>query len=285
MISFKIGNVVFVKTCAKLNCFKRQILVFRKLFPRKNVAQPTVRHTRFDGGAPTPQDPLCVIGDIHGQIDCLDSLLAQITQNFDSSRLVFVGDYIDRGDHSAQVLSRLFELSKSKPETIFLMGNHEEMMLSFLKDPVRSGNRWMRYGGLQTMASFGAFRLVERNTPEALIAARDGLQKALPTGLENWLSGLPRLWQSGNVAVVHAGADPEKPIDGQDPKTLTWGHTHFGKQARTDGVWVVHGHTIVDMPQETNGVISIDTGAYATGRLTGAHILSGTVEFVQGLSK
>lgn len=243
-----------------------------------------VQITRFDGGVVAPKEPFSVIGDIHGQINCLNSLLTKIDQDHAHSRLVFVGDYIDRGDHSAQVLTKLYELSQSRPETVCLMGNHEEMMLSFLDNPERSGNRWMRYGGLQTMASFGAFRLVENNSPEALVDARDQLQKILPTGLESWLRNLPRHWQSGNVAVVHAGADPAKPIEGQKPKTLTWGHPDFGMRARKDGVWVVHGHTIVDMPQEQNGVISVDTGAYATGRLTAAHIDAGTVEFIQGFA-
>lgn len=246
---------------------------------------PRLNNISFAGKPVAPEEPLSVIGDIHGQINCLDSLLSKIDQNFPASRLVFVGDYIDRGDHSAEVLTRLFELSKSKSETVFLMGNHEEMMLSFLDNPARSGNHWLRFGGLQTMASFGAFRLSEHNTAEALIEARDQLSILLPEGLENWLSGLPRLWQSGNVAVVHAGADPARSLEDQDHKTLTWGHADFGKLPRKDGVWIAHGHTIVDIPKEQNGVISLDTGAYATGRLTAAHITAGNVEFVQGLAK
>lgn len=265
------------------NRFKGQNLVFRNLFSRKKTTHLPLHDTRFEGGSIAPNEPLCVIGDIHGQISCLTSLMNKIAQGYTPSRLVFVGDYIDRGDQSAQVLTRLYELSKTDPETVFLMGNHEEMMLSFLDDPAKSGNRWMRYGGLQTIASFGSFRLVEHNTSEALVAARDGLKEAMPDGLESWLRDLPRFWKSGNLGVVHAGADPAKPLDAQDPKTLTWGHSDFGRRAREDGLWIAHGHTIFDMPQEKNGIISIDTGAYATGRLTAAHITAGNVEFVQGL--
>lgn len=233
---------------------------------------------RFNGDRPAPDQSVSVVGDIHGQIGCLDALVDKLPPE---SRWIFVGDYIDRGDHSAQVLGRLREISLSRPETVFLLGNHEEMMLSFLQDPA-AGNRWMRHGGLQTIASFGAFRLSEQNTPAALTAARDALVEVLPAGTETWLSGLPRFWQSGNVAVVHAGADPAKPMAEQKAQALTWGHADFGRQARQDGLWVVHGHTIVDMPTENNGVISVDTGAYATGRLTAAHIADGGVEFLQG---
>lgn len=236
---------------------------------------------RFDGGAPVPEGALAIVGDLHGQLACLDRMIDQLSERAGSSRWIFVGDFIDRGDHSAEVLDRLRTLESDRPDTVFLLGNHEEMMLAFLRDPEQAGNRWMRHGGLQTMASFGSFQLGVQNAPEALRVARDRLVEVMPEGLQTWLAGRPRWFESGNVAVVHAGADPATPMGLQKDQSLTWGHRAFGQQVRKDGVWVVHGHTIVDLPQEKNGVISIDTGAYATGRLTAALIADGHVEFVQ----
>ena len=254
--------------------------MFKRFFSRRSRIEAPDR-PRFEGRPPTPDEPLAIVGDVHGEISLLNVLIDKLQAQASDARWVFVGDFIDRGDHSAQVLSRLRDLAQDRPNTVFILGNHEEMMLSFLETPEDAGNRWMRHGGLQTMASFGTFRLQTQNTPEMLIEARDKLMKCLPEGLVTWLSELPRYFISGNVAVVHAGADPRKPIPEQKPQALTWGHMRITQEARTDGLWVVHGHTIVDFPQESNGVISVDTGAYATGRLTAAIVRNGSVEFIQ----
>jgi len=254
--------------------------MFKRLFPRRRSVDAPPVH-RFDGLPPRPEESLVVVGDIHGQLKCLDAMIDMLMEKAPSARWVFVGDFVDRGEQSAEVLERLRGLEVARPNTVFIMGNHEEMMLSFLQDPEGAGNRWMRHGGLQTMASYGAFRLSEHNAPEALRQARDQLLELLPEGLEAWLNERPGLFQSGNVAVVHAGADPAKPITDQKTQSLRWGHVRFGQVPRQDGLWVVHGHTIVDMPKERNGVISIDTGAYATGRLTAVHITESTTEFLQ----
>ncbi|WP_417275700.1 metallophosphoesterase family protein [Celeribacter halophilus] len=255
--------------------------MFKGLFRRRStpIEQPVLR--RFEGGRPAPEGALVVVGDIHGQITCLEKLIAKLETQASDARWVFVGDYIDRGDHSAQVLTRLRALEAERPDTICILGNHEEMMVSFLRNPEEAGNRWMRHGGLQTMASFGHFKLGVQNAPEALRLARDQLLKVMPEGVEGWLASRPRWFQSGNVVVVHAGADPDRPMEEQRDLALTWGHPAFGKQAREDGLWVVHGHTVVTLPQEKNGVISVDTGAYATGKLTAVVIANGNAEFVQ----
>lgn len=252
-----------------------------KRFLRPRKPNKTAPILRFSGSAPNPDESLAVIGDIHGQLGCLDALIDQLNEQAPDARLVFVGDLIDRGEHSAGVLERIRALEATRPNTVVILGNHEEMMLSFLRSPEEEGNRWMRHGGLQTMASYGALHLSQSNTPEALRQAHAHLQDVLPAGLEDWLTNRPRVFQSGNVVVVHAGADPSLPFESQKDQALTWGHPRFQQQPRQDGLWVVHGHTIVDLPQESNGVISVDTGAYATGRLTAAFIHGGTVEFIQ----
>lgn len=252
-----------------------------KRFLRPRKPKETSSVLRFEGRPPCPEGDLAIVGDIHGQLGCLDAMIDHLSNKAPDARWVFVGDLIDRGEHSADVLERILGLQNTRPNTIIILGNHEEMMLSFLRNPEETGNKWMRHGGLQTMASYGALNLSQSNTPEVLRQAHEHLLAAIPSGLEQWLSDRPRAFQSGNVVVVHAGADPTLSIEHQKDQALTWGHVRFQQQPRQDGFWVVHGHTIVDVPQESNGVISVDTGAYATGRLTAAFLHGGVVEFIQ----
>ncbi len=211
-----------------------------------------------------PEMPFVAIGDIHGRLDLLKVFLDRTP----TEQIVLVGDYVDRGDDSAGVL----RLLSAREDLICLSGNHEELMLNFIKSPERHGARWLRYGGLQTLASYGVSGMTETSANDAMVKARDQLLDAMGPETLAWLKSRPTSWQSGNIAVVHAGADPNVPIYDQSVKTLHWGHGDFLKKRRRDGVWVIHGHTIVDAPQNTKGRIAIDTGAYATGRLSAVHI-------------
>lgn len=227
---------------------------------------------------PAPDAAFFAIGDIHGRDDLLARLLDKIAHAQSTGPIICVGDYIDRGEDSAGVLRRLMALG---PGITCLMGNHEDMLIRFLDMPAENGARWLRNGGLQTMASFGIGNVTESSSADELTDARDRLRAAMGEPLERWLRALPTRWQSGNVAVVHAGADPALPLDVQTPETLIWGHPDFAKRARADGIWIVHGHTMVDDPVAVAGRISIDTGAYATGRLTAAHVAADGLRFLQ----
>ncbi|NRB18492.1 MAG: serine/threonine protein phosphatase [Rhodobacteraceae bacterium] len=227
---------------------------------------------------PSPDAPFFAIGDVHGRLDLLDKVLDQLQPG---PTLVLVGDYVDRGENSAGVLRRLFELSQDGTrEVICLKGNHEDMMLRFLDDPEHRGGIWLRNGGLQTLASFGVSGVTERIDLESSRRVSEALAQAMGPSLISWIRALPHRWQSGNVAVVHAGADPSKPIAEQELQTLIWGHADFPATPRRDGQWILHGHTIMDQPVFENGIISVDTGAYATGRLTAAGVSQGNVEFL-----
>lgn len=231
-----------------------------------------------------PKEGFYVVGDLHGCDALLTRLLTKIMPQTSkpTPHIIFVGDYIDRGEESAQVLRRLFNLSQNpEVEMTCLAGNHEDMMLQFLDNPVERGPRWLRFGGLQTLASFGIRGISTGTTGIELKEASGALSQAMGEELVTWLRELPLYWQSGNVAVVHAGADPSLPINVQKPGTLKWGHEAFHHQNRKDGVWVVHGHTIVEKANAANGRVAVDTGAYATNRLTAAYIGSEGVQFIQ----
>ncbi|WP_380054966.1 metallophosphoesterase family protein [Falsihalocynthiibacter sp. SS001] len=231
--------------------------------------------------APIKVDEPCVlVGDIHGRFDLLVKLLKRIEEE-PRAKLVFLGDYIDRGSQSAEVLELLHDLCRAHT-ALCLMGNHERMMLDFLDNPIENAHRWLKFGGMETLASFGIHPTA--NTPTALEAqtiCRD-LRVAITPKAEQWLRALPLTYSTGNLACVHAAADPRLPITEQAPATLLWGHPEFRKRARTDGIWIAHGHTVVDVPQAQDGRISIDTGAYITGVLTAARIdPSSQVRFIQ----
>lgn len=220
-----------------------------------------------------PDISFCVIGDVHGRFDLLTSLVEALPKDMS---IICVGDLIDRGDHSKDVLEYLFQKDRITP----LMGNHEQLLLNFLRSPEKQGRRWLRNGGLQTLASFGISGVTESSGGKSLVNARDHLFEAMGERMVTWLAGFECLAWSGNVVVVHAGADPRVPLEEQDTDTFIWGHPEFSKVSRTDGFWIVHGHTIVDKPVISQGRISIDTGAYATGTLTAAIVTPTGVEFV-----
>ena len=224
---------------------------------------------------PHLDQPVCVIGDIHGRCDLLDQLLAMIAR-LGPTRLILVGDYLDRGPDSGAVLSRLMDL-----QATCLMGNHERMLLDFLDRPAEAGARWLINGGAETLASLGlGGRLAGESGAERMGDLAQRLRERLPHGAETWLRQRPLWWREGGLGVVHAGADPARALEDQPQDALLWGHRDFGKP-RVDGLWIAHGHVIVAVPRAEAGRISVDTGAWRTGRLTGAWIEGGAVRFLQ----
>lgn len=236
---------------------------------------------RFD--APIqPAVPFFAVGDVHGRDDLVLRLVPRMEAAADRAEaIVFVGDYIDRGERSVRTLQLLHEITQAMPNVVrCLTGNHEQMLLEFLDEPDRFGPAWMRHGGMQTLASVGLRPLGDTASAAAWARLRNDLRDALGRDLEAWLRALPIHWQSGNVVVSHAGANPRLGIDLQRPRDFIWGHPDFAEQVRDDGIWIVHGHTIVEQPTIADGKICVDTGAYATGRLSAAFVAPGTVRFV-----
>lgn len=234
---------------------------------------PVTSDDSFHGDPPAPDTPFFAVGDVHGRLDLLAPLLDRLGTS--GEPIILVGDYIDRGDDSAGVLRHL-QQAMAERHVICLRGNHEEMLLKFIAKPRQNGRLWLQHGGMQTLASFGIEGPSEHADPAQWLAARDALVAALGDTL-GWVQALPYLWQSGNVAVLHAGADPRQPLGTQSQKALAWGHPDFHHLPRTDGTWVVHGHTVVPEPQIANGRVGIDTGAYSTGRLTAVRVQAGSI--------
>jgi serine/threonine protein phosphatase 1 len=237
--------------------------------------------------------PTYAIGDIHGRFDLLVPLMRAVLADaqgagIDTPRLVFMGDYVDRGEQSRQVLDFLLDLARGNPggavddtetDVVLLRGNHEEMLLDFLRDPAGEGPRWLRSGGLQTLLSYGVGNVTASADASALTAAASRLRDAMGPTVDA-LSRLPTAARYGDVFFSHAGADPGLPTQLQSQRTLVWGARAMFTDLRDDGVWVVHGHYVVDEAELTRGRIPVDTGAYYSGKLTAARLMDGDALFL-----
>ena len=228
-----------------------------------------------------PEHSCLAVGDLHGSYKLLFDLNRLIDEPYLDWPIVFLGDYVDRGEQSREVLQVLMKASCDSPSSIIcLMGNHEQMLLDFLDKPEACARRWLRNGGLQTLASFGvSMPRGNANDARAYEELRDQLAEAMGVDMITWLRRRPLWWRSGNVWFVHAGADHGLSMDEQNPDVLLWGHREFAKKPREDGQWIVHGHTVVDAPKVQDGRIALDTGAYATGRLSAAGISKNDLVF------
>ncbi len=225
-----------------------------------------------------PGTVVYAIGDIHGELRLLDDLLDAIRA--DAERLeparrvvVFLGDYVDRGPDSRGVLDRLIGRPLPGFETHFLMGNHEAAMLDFLEDPVAAMG-WLRFGGLETLGSYGALGAPGTVIPARCMGWRDALKKALPPAHLDFLRALNLYVVVGDYAFVHAGIRPGRPLDAQVADDLLWMRDPFLTDRRRHEKVIVHGHTVVDAPELLENRIAVDTGAYASGVLT-ALVLNG----------
>ena len=216
------------------------------------------------------------IGDIHGCLAELRSLVDSIAgdcRGFDGEvHLVFVGDYVDRGPDSRGVIDFLLGAGLPGRHRRFLMGNHEEAMLQVLEGDTESLSGWLRFGGTQTLESYGITRAEIYRSGIDLPAL---MRNAVPQSHVDFLRGLEDHARIGDYLFVHAGIRPGTPIAEQDAFDLRWIRDEFLLDDETDhGAMIVHGHTISGTPEVHANRIGIDTGCYSSGRLT-ALVLEG----------
>jgi serine/threonine protein phosphatase 1 len=212
-----------------------------------------------------------VIGDVHGRLDLLEQLLAKIDAELerDGTRkalIVFVGDLIDRGPASAQVVERLRTYRRDGVRTMFLLGNHEEVLLRILAGETGLVAKWRSFGGSECLESYGvgAQQFAGRSEREALEIVR----KAIPDKHRQFLGEFVDTCRFGDYLFVHAGIRPGIEVDQQRQSDLRWIREPFLLDDSDHGFVVVHGHTISPEVEVRRNRIGIDTGAYRTGVLT-----------------
>jgi len=245
--------------------------MFKKLFGRDSGVPRTDYRAPYD-------TVIYAIGDVHGRVDLLQSLEDRIRDDARSraeSRrvIVYLGDYVDRGYESRAVIDHLLDGEIDGFERVFLMGNHEEYMIRFLDDSSKARG-WFANGGIETLMSYGVVAGGAGASDNDLARVQADFRAALPDRHKAFLSGLPSLHREGDYVFVHAGIRPGVEIEDQDIEDLHWIRSDFLEDKRDYGVVVVHGHTITENPIDRPNRIGVDTGAYASSRLTCA-VLAG----------
>lgn len=222
---------------------------------------------------------LYAVGDIHGRAELLASLLAKIdAEPCDKTRrLVFLGDYVDRGETSRGVLDALISIKARDPETVFLKGNHEQALLGFLEAPDRN-EEWLHWGGDKTLESYGVDGIWQKS-PVQLAAE---FRNRLPAAHVDFLASL-ELWRIvGDYIFVHAGLRPAVALEAQTEEDCLWIRADFHNAApgdRPDHV-VVHGHHPVKKPLDLGWRIAVDTGAVWSDSLTAVVLDGATRRFI-----
>lgn len=208
-----------------------------------------------------------VIGDVHGCYEELKELIhtleAECEYNKDTDKLIFLGDYIDRGKNSRLVIEFVRNLQKENKNVIALMGNHEDMLLNYVDN---GDSDWLWNGYMPTMDSYKGFKEQFDNDIE-------------------WIRSLPLYHEDKHCIYVHAGIDVSKPMKKQTRETLLWIREPFIYGTKKYNKQVIFGHTPTSyinddwMPVRThNNNIAIDTGCVYGGALTALILEDGEVD-------
>jgi serine/threonine protein phosphatase 1 len=239
---------------------KEQLLTLKALAPLLRKAKPCV----------PPRRRIYAVGDVHGRADLLAELLGRIDADLKNRPIahpiqVFLGDYIDRGPDSRQVID-LLVARREQHEMLCLKGNHEELASQVLSDPSVS-SEWRYMGGINTLASYGvkfSGRSDSMSEQEVGIAFR----LAFPESHRHFFASLVPSFTCGDFFFAHAGVRPGISLKHQREHDLLWIRDDFLLYEEDFGKIIVHGHTPTPEPDIRPNRINIDTGAYATGRLT-----------------
>ena len=218
------------------------------------------------------------VGDVHGCLDellWLEDLLVSDARDIEGERwIITLGDHIDRGPRSAQVIEHLIGEPPPGFRRISLAGNHEQMLLDFLAEPT-ANSPWLEFGGLDTARSYGLRDPVRSFGGRSTRAIARDLASLIPEAHLDFLRNLPISLSLPGFHFVHAGLRPGVAIEEQTEADLLWIRDPFLEQGGDPEAVVVHGHTPTAMPEIRSWRIGIDTGAFASGRLTAARLRPG----------
>ena len=235
----------------------------------RSVGKPQPEDRRVDSGEAAPT--VYCIGDIHGHLDLLVGLESLIKDDMardpsQSALLVYLGDYVDRGPASSKVIAHLLSRDTLCHQEVFLRGNHEQVLLDALKSPAAM-ELLCSFGGLDTLVSYG-LRPRLPLTPEALADMCALFEAALPPEHLAFFQRTRHSFETATHFFAHAGINPGISLGMQKPADLMWIREPFLKSTRRFEKIVVHGHTPVPQAEIRANRINLDTGAYATGRLS-----------------
>jgi serine/threonine protein phosphatase 1 len=230
---------------------------------------------------------LYAIGDVHGCADLLSELISKIIVDVEASEfegrptLCFLGDYIDRGSSSREVVETVINLrSDGRFAVAALRGNHDQMLIDFLLDS-RNGGQWMACGGAATLASYDVDPPRRRTDAEAWAAASVELGEKLPPSHRDFFEATVLAAAFGDYLLVHAGVRPGVAIEDQRAEDLFAIREAFLNHPNPlPGHAVVFGHTPFPEPINRTTMIGIDTGAFASGVLTAVRLFENGRRFL-----
>ena len=225
-------------------------------------------------GAGTANRRLYAVGDVHGRADLLARLVDRIRADAVSwggaskPVLIFLGDYIDRGLQSRAVVDAMLDLQEQADFDVHcLKGNHEAALLEFLETPETSAP-WLSFGGAETLFSYGVRAPSVSASADDLRAAARAFQAVLPAAHLDFFQKLTLTLQIGGYLFVHAGLRPGKALEAQHEDDLLGIRDAFIDSKKKWPFTIVHGHTPGPAVHMDDRRIGVDTGAYATGRLS-----------------
>jgi len=224
------------------------------------------------------------IGDIHGRVDLLRNLHQKIRTDSLGCRatrkiIIYMGDYVDRGLFSREVIEYLLTTPLQGFESIFIKGNHEHAMEKFIDAPEKMA-AWLSWGGDATLQSYGVDLYTEQFVAKSLQDLARDLREKLPNEHLGFLKGLKLYHIEGDYLFVHAGVQPGVNIEEQKPEDLMMIRDEFISSSPNIPYTVVFGHTIFEKPFYKDGKIGIDTGAYFSGKLTSVVLEEDTIRFL-----
>jgi succinoglycan biosynthesis protein ExoA len=233
---------------------------------------------------------LYAIGDIHGRFELLESLIEQIeadTKDLPEGTdvtIVFLGDYIDRGLQSNQVIELLSGDRLKAFNCVYLLGNHEDALLRFWNDP-SFGEKWARFGGGETLLSYGLMppsaAMGAQATPESWQRVWSDFRRVFPKRHLEFISDLKHYFEAGDYVFVHAGLRPGRTLEEQSADDLIWIRDEFLDHAQPFKQFVVHGHSVTQDVHLDDRRLGLDTGAYMTGVLTAARLFGEKISFLK----
>lgn len=226
------------------------------------------------GEAKTPDNTrIYAIGDTHGYLDLMVNLHGQIKDDLakkpiEKYKIIFLGDYIDRGPNSKGCIDYLIGLLSEDPNVICLKGNHEEKLIQFLEDPIKIARSFLTYGGVECALSYGVQPASISSTTAEMINFRDKMLAAIPKSHIDFIGELLISQISGDYMCVHAGVKPGVPLDQQIDHDLMTIRSEFIPYTGLHEKVIVHGHTPHYPIEIEPNRMNADTCAYDTGVLT-----------------
>lgn len=242
----------------------------------------------FSNDCPTIREGSCVytVGDIHGRLDLLKNIHEKIIKNSNKytshkKKVIYLGDYIDRGKNSKGVIDELLinPLKKENFEITYLCGNHEFFMMKFIQNPYLADS-WLYWGGEQTLKSYGVDVYNNEYSRIPLKLIQQNFIKKMPKDHAKFFNKLKLMEIVDDYVFVHAGLRPNVTLNKQNSNDLLNIREEFYKSNYIFEKTVVFGHTIFKKPFIGNGKIGIDTGAFSSNILTCLVLESNKFDFL-----